>query len=372
MRSRVAAHPYRFSREGDHALFADREWGRAHGLQRSRNRAAAFAHELGLDLDSLRKRAATTIIVVGSKGKGTAATYAAATLSAAGLRVGTLTSPGLRSNRERIRVVGKAVSPAAYAALIHRIDSVLATPSHPLPEDGYLSPTGLFTLAAVRHFLDEGCDAWVLEAGMGGAADEVSLFAAGVVALTPIFAEHLGVIGSSVGEITREKLGVVSAETKAVVTQPQADPEAARVLREETQRITVRAVQDHEADGVLWPPDLVGLNARLGVAAALELLGAAATARLDPAALRGTLASIALPGRMSTHHRGAQTWVVDAATNGRAAAAALQWSGASQGGAGTVLVCVPDGKDLAGVRSALRTANVVPVRTDAAHLGFNE
>ena len=44
---------------------------------------------------------------------------------------------------------------------------------------------------------------------MGGASDEVSLFAARVVALTPIFGEHLGIIGDSVGEVAREKLGAV-------------------------------------------------------------------------------------------------------------------------------------------------------------------
>jgi dihydrofolate synthase/folylpolyglutamate synthase len=370
MTSGVAAHPYRFDGGVDDVLFADREWGRARGLQRSRERAAAFAGELDLDLKSLRARAATTIIVVGSKGKGTAATYASATLAATGLRVGTLTSPGLRSNRERIRVNGRVVSPTAYAALVDRVGRALAAPGRPLPEDGYLSPTGLFTLAAVRHFLDAGCDAWVLEAGMGGASDEVSLFAARVVALTPIFGEHLGIIGDSVSEIAREKLGVVSDETACVVTQPQAEPAAARMLREESERITVRMVRDDEVDGVLWPPELVGLNARLGVAAALELLGDGA-ARVDPTALRGTLASVALPGRMSTHQRGAQTWFVDAATNARAARAALRWSRGPDGAPDSVLVCIPDGKDASGVRSALRTANVVPVRTDAAHLSFS-
>jgi len=369
MTSGVVAHPYRFSGGADDVLFADREWGRARGLRRSRKRAAAFAGELELDLESLRARAATTIIVAGSKGKGTAATYASATLAATGLRVGTLTSPGLRSNRERIRVNGRAVSPTTYAALVARVGEALASPRRPLPEDGYLSPTGLFTLAAVRHFLDAGCDAWVLEAGMGGASDEVSLFAARVVALTPIFGEHLGIIGDSVGEIAREKLGVVSDETDSVVTQAQTEPEAAGVLRDASRRMTVRMVGDDEVDGVRWPPDLVGFNARLGVAAALELLGDEA-ARVDPAALRDTLASVALPGRMSTHQRGGQTWVVDAATNARAASAALRWSRASDA-PDTVLVCIPDGKDASGVRSALQTANVVPVRTDAAHLSFS-
>ena len=35
--------------------------------------------------------------------------------------------------------------------------------------------------------------------------------------------------------------------------------------------MSIRMVRDDEVDGVIWPPELVGFNARLGVAAALEL-----------------------------------------------------------------------------------------------------
>ncbi len=40
---------------------------------------------------------------------------------------------------------------------------------------------------------------------MGGASDEVSLYPAEVVAVTEIFAEHIGVLGDTVAEIAREK-----------------------------------------------------------------------------------------------------------------------------------------------------------------------
>ena len=43
----------------------------------------------------------------------------------AGLRVGTLTSPGLRSNRERIRVDGAAIARPDYEALVGRVASTL-------------------------------------------------------------------------------------------------------------------------------------------------------------------------------------------------------------------------------------------------------
>ncbi|HYL69682.1 MAG TPA: hypothetical protein VEY89_00075 [Candidatus Dormibacteraeota bacterium] len=356
----------RFDADGDAVMFREREVGRAAGLRRSRTRAAAFAAHIGLDLDALRAHAATTIVVTGSKGEGTAAVYASAVLAAARLRVGTLTSPGLRTNRERIRVDGSAIAPHDYRALIARVESALDAASGALPDNGYLAPTGLFTLAAVRHFLDSGCDAWVLEAGMGGASDEVSLFAPGVLVLTPVFSEHVGILGDTVADIARDKLGAATHETRAVMTLPQPHPEAAASL--EAAPAPVHVVNSAPLDDVAWPPALIGANARLGVAAALQLLKPDGTAP-DPAALRATLATVTLPGRMSVHVRDGREWRVDTATNGEAVRAALSWSDAATS-ASDVLLCVPDGKDVAGVRAALSTLPFTSLRTDAPHLSF--
>lgn len=358
----------RFARSGDEVFFADRRRGRAHGEVRSRARAAALAPFLDIDLARQRDRAATTIIVAGSKGKGTAAAYAAATLAATGARVGTLTSPGLRSNRERIRVDGVAIAAAPYAALVNRVATAVDAAADALPEDGYLSPTGLFTLAAVRHFLDTDCDAWVLEAGMGGRSDEVSLFAATVVILTPVFGEHLGVLGGSVGDIARDKLGIATSSTRIVVSTEQVHPEAAAALRAAASRVMVRTVQDDPLPGARWPREPVGANARAGVAAALELLRHRG-ASVDAERVRRTVATVELPGRLSEHRRETQTWLVDAATNAAAAAAARD-ACADGGAPDSVLVCVPDGKDVAGVRAALHGTRTLALRTDAPHLSF--
>jgi len=349
-------------------MFAERQHGRAAGLKRSKMRAAALAPFLGLDLPALRERAPATIVVTGSKGKGTAAVYASAALAANGLRVGTLTSPGLRTNRERIRVDGDAIAPGDYRALIARVAAALEEGRDVLSQDGYLAPTGLFTLAAARHFLDTRCDAWVLEAGMGGASDEVSLFAPGVLVLTPVFAEHIGIIGDTVSDIARDKLGAAGPETRAVLTLRQPHPEVQAALRQSS--APLRVVRESPLPDAVWPPSLVGDNARLGVSAALELLSALGITP-DVECTRSTLGSVALPGRMSVHRRGDQQWRADTATNGAAARAAISWSD-SMTPATATLVCVPDGKDRDGVRDAVHRRHHISLRTDAAHLSFTE
>jgi len=312
---------------------------------------------------------------VGSKGKGTAATFASATLVAAGLRVGTVTSPGFRSNRERIRVDGRAIDVADYAALISRMMPALHDATRSLPPGGYLAPTGLFTLMGIRHFIDAGCDAWVLEAGMGGGSDEVSLFTADVLALTPVFDEHLGVIADTVTGIAVDKLGAASPATRTLVSAKQPDAEAAAVLQQWRGThgdVQVAMIDAPPFDGMGWPGGLAAANAWVGVSAALSLLRIQGRQSPDAARLRDVLATVRLPARLSTHARGAQRWVVDAGANPAAAAAALRWCEAHNLVPDTVLVCIPDGKRIDATLETLRGHHVIPLRSDAPHLQFSQ
>ena len=298
------------------------------------------------------------LTVVGSKGKGTTATYASAFLAAAGLRVITVTSPALRHNRERIRVNGTAVSEATLAALAARLDR--ARPALDAP--GYLSPAGMFLLAGVLHGLEIAADVLVLEAGMGGRSDEVSLFPPAVVAVGPVFAEHLGVLGETAEEIAVEKAGVVSPETLAVVSAPQTSAVAAAIART-VAPITVEAV-----------PPVAGFRAAgaaLGRTAASRLLEAVGIAPPDPDLANEVFASVRLPGRLSWHVLGDGEVLVDSAIDRTGVAAAVEaarerWPA----GPDHVLLCLPDHKDLQGAVAELGDLPVTFVRLPDAHLRF--
>jgi dihydrofolate synthase/folylpolyglutamate synthase len=349
----------------DQAFFAERISGRASGRRRSTNRARALAPHLGVDLDTWRGHPERVVTVVGSKGKGTAATFASAALAASGLRVGTLTSPGLRSNRERIRVDGAAISRADYETLVQEVSGVLDRVSARLPDDGYLSPTGLFTLTALRHFADSACDAVVLEAGMGGASDEVSLVAPGVVVVTPVLAEHLGVLGDTVAAIAAEKAGVITASTRDVISARQDDPGAEAAIRAVAKlhgcRYGEGGRSERDASGAGTAPGLGATSARLGIAAALALLDLAGRPGPPADALEGALGSVRLPGRLSRHRRGGQEWIVDCATNPAAIAAAIAHVTETLGPPTAVLTFIPRHRDPAPLLEALHGQPLVLV-----------
>ncbi|PRX03643.1 UNVERIFIED_ORG: dihydrofolate synthase/folylpolyglutamate synthase [Actinomadura viridilutea] len=349
-----------------------REWrARRPGQTRDVARARRVADLLGVGAPR-----APVLAVVGSKGKGTAATYASACLAAAGWRVCTVTSPGLRGNTDRIRVDGRAVDVDVLGALAARLEEALRR--MPPPDRGYLSPAGLFTIAGAVHAHEAGADALVLEAAMGGRSDEAALFAPAVVAITPIFGEHLGVLGDTVEAIAAEKAGAVAPGTRAVVSAPQ-EPAVAEVLDGVVAARTGggAAVEYMTGDGVDAPaaalPDGLGrVSALVGVAAGLRLLRAVGAPGPPRTRLRDVLASVRLPGRLSWHRLpGADTDVLaDAAIDGVGVAAAVDAARARWGGIDHALVCLPDHKDLDGAAAALGSLPVTFVRLPYAHLRF--
>lgn len=334
-----------------------REWERrAPGETRDLGRARALADVLGI-----LEPGVPVLAVVGSKGKGTAATYASAFLGAAGLRVCTVTSPALRSDRERIRIDGKAVSGEELVILADALERAIA--ELPPPSGGYLSPSGLFTIGGVLHARGAGADAIVLEAGMGGRSDEAGLFPPDVAAITPIFREHAGVLGDTPAEIAAEKLGVAGPATH-VVSAPQS-AEVAAVLG---------AVEFVEPGAAGIPADLLpaGLGragAELGVVAARRLPGVA-----EPPAgsVREVLSSVVLPGRLSWHDvpGSATRLLVDSAVDGTGVAAALAAAREAWGTIDHVVVCLPDHKDLDGAITELDALPVTFVRLPLPHLRF--
>lgn len=349
------------------------EWDRrGAGAKRSVERARLLARELGIDVTGR-----PVLTVVGSKGKGTAATYASASLAAAGCRVVTVTSPALRSDRERVRVDGAAISAGDLARLGRRVRDA----TDALPErwggDGYLSPSGLFMLAGLLHARAVGADVIVLEAGMGGVSDEVSLFPPDVLAITEVFAEHVGVLGDSPASIAMNKAGVATAATSAVVSLPQSRPvtEAiASTIAERTGgRVKPEVIGTGGMPAALLPVGHGRRNAELGRVAADRLLDVAARPRPSRDRLDRVLSSVRLPGRLSWHPVSgtSTTLLIDSAIDRSGAATALAQAHGRWDRIDHVLVCLPDHKDVAGVVAELGDLPVTYVRLPGyAHLRF--
>lgn len=339
-----------------------REWS-DHPLdaRRSIRRTTEIAKALGLTLPEV---APLQMGVVGSKGKGTAATYAAATISATGLRTVLVTSPGYRSNVERIRLDGMTIDPRHYVALLERLAQVLDVV--PCVDADYLSPTGAFMLLGAMLARDVSADALVVEAGMGGRSDDLSQFFPPVVAVTPIFEEHLGILGNSLEEIAREKLGVASTSSHIVAAPQRA--EVLELLRANSRARVLDMAASPVAESVL-PPGLGRMNAVVGIVAALTRLSSAGHALPRFDALERVLETVELPGRLTSIP--GRRILVDSSINRTGLVGAATHFQRLHGMAPKrFVISLPDGKDLAGVLAELDGCDVSVAVPQSSYLRF--
>ena len=164
------------------------------------------------------------IHVAGSKGKGSTALFAEGILRAAGLRVGTFTSPHLERWSERFRLCGAEVDGERLARAVERIrpqiDAMRADGDSPQPT--WFDAT---TAIAWCLFQEEAVDAAVVEVGLGGRLDSTNAVTPRVGCITSIDLEHTEILGETLAEIAREKAGIAKPGVPLVVGRV---PEEAR------------------------------------------------------------------------------------------------------------------------------------------------
>jgi dihydrofolate synthase / folylpolyglutamate synthase len=305
------------------------------------------------------------ITVAGTNGKGSVSAYCAAIMAAAGLRVGTFTSPHLRDYRERIRIHDRLVSAAELVAAFERIEAARG-------EVG-LTFFEFNTLAALLVFDSAGLDAWVLEIGMGGRLDAVNVVDSDVAVVVSIGFDHQEYLGATLEAIAREKAGIFRRGRPALLGSREMPPiveEMARSIGAPLKRLGaefdyLREDTAWRFRGRLWDlprlpaPALIGdaqyANAATAIAA-LEEISARLT--IPAAAVAQGLREVRLAGRfqvIASAARDAPTWILDVAHN---PAAARVLAGNLRGhphGGRTLAVCgILSDKDAAGVVAELR------------------
>jgi len=160
-----------------------------------------------------------TIVVTGSKGKGSTAILCSAFLQEMGLKVGLVTSPHLIEFRERIRLNGIAIPETEFVSRIMALEPIVTQVDSELTR-GYISPTGVILAAAMQYFIDKQVDAIVLEAGRGGRFDDVQIIDNSVSCLTPIMPEHLDKLGPTIRNVAWHKAGIIKYRSW-VISAPQ-------------------------------------------------------------------------------------------------------------------------------------------------------
>jgi len=262
------------------------------------------------------------IHITGSNGKTSTSRIASSIVSAHGLAVGSFTSPHLERVEERLGVNGHHATPEAFAEAVADV----APYADLLEQQTGDRPTYFELTAAMAFawFAERAVDVGVVEVGLGGRLDATNAADATVAVVTGISKEHVNVLGSTISEIAREKLGIVKPGCVLVTGPLPGDAEV------EAQRFTDnlgvqrwRYDRDFRVrDAALavggWIVDVDGVydtyedlmlplhgryqtrNLAVAIAAIESLLGRS----LDHNALREGVATASSPGRLEVLGRG--------------------------------------------------------------------
>lgn len=261
--------------------------------------------------------AARTVHIAGTKGKGSVAAMTARVLTASGYRTGLYTSPHFHSLRERISVDGSLISEAEFAATMAEIRPFIES----VRQDAALRQLTYFevlTALAFACFKKEQVDFQVLEVGLGGRLDATNVAKPAVCIITSISLDHTQILGNSLGQIAREKAGIVKPGCWVVIS-PQPE-EAASAIKEICREKEAKVVQVgenikwHKTGGDMFHQSLViegrrnnydvripllgdfQLENAAAAVAALEIVGSAGFA-ISAADIAQGLAGVEWPGR---------------------------------------------------------------------------
>ena len=266
--------------------------------------------------------------ITGTNGKGTTTTLVSALLTATGLRVGTFTSPDLHALNERVALNGVPIDDGDLAGLLGRLYDAEASSGI------VLTRFELLTVGALLHFSDEGVDVAVVEVGLGGTWDSTNVVDGAVTVLTNVDLDHTAVLGHSIGEIARDKVGIFRPAAVALLSSTNAVVMEIAAARAGDLGATLWTIEENyflerndlavggrvitvrtpfaTYDEVLVSLHGIhqGVNATTAIVAAEAFLGRA----LGEGVLRATMAKAVMPGRMELLSRH-PTIVVDGAHN---------------------------------------------------------
>ncbi|CAG8918170.1 unnamed protein product [Penicillium salamii] len=195
--------------------------------------------ELGLSrVASLLQQTPLTwkaIHIAGTNGKGSISAYLSHLLATGGVRCGRFTSPHLIDRWDCITIGEKVVQ----ESLFRRIEDQVKLRDQTLGIGA--SEFELLTATAFEIFNHERVDVGVVEVGMGGRLDATNILNNVLVSvIAKIGMDHQAFLGSTIGEIAREKAGILKPGVPCVVDNTN-DPEVLETVKRHVQELGIES-----------------------------------------------------------------------------------------------------------------------------------
>ena len=169
--------------------------------------------------------------IAGTNGKGSVCAFMTEIFRRSGLKAGAFISPHVVVFEERISVNGQMISREDVARLGNKL----------LDTDFGVNLTMFdYCLAmALMYFTEQDCDIMVIETGLGGRLDSTNAIGLPLATvITKIGYDHMAILGDKLGDIAREKAGII--KTGSHVFSEQQEEEAEAVIRDAADKCQVQ------------------------------------------------------------------------------------------------------------------------------------
>ncbi len=210
-----------------------------HGLKFGLEATSQILAELGRPHERY-----ATAIVAGTNGKGSTCAMLASILEHAGYPTGLFTSPHLVRVNERMRMNGREVSDAdfaaAFTAVAGAVERLVGLKKLEKPPSFF----EFLTATAFQYFAQAGAKFVVLEVGMGGRLDATNVTDPEVALITNIDFDHMEFLGSTLAAIAVEKAGIIKPHRPVISGVENAEAAAAIRRRAEECEAELLELQD--------------------------------------------------------------------------------------------------------------------------------
>ncbi len=171
-------------------------------------------------IEKLAENLVPTVLVTGSKGKGSVSKMIAEILGVYG-KAGLMTSPHILHFNERIQIQGEPVGDEVLAQAIASVKPAFDQVEKQISLQEYISPMGIQAAAALKIFGDEKVAFQVMECGKGVAYDDVNNVPHEYAVVNRIFLEHTRELGDTLEKIAENKSAIITGSQKAVFVSEQ-------------------------------------------------------------------------------------------------------------------------------------------------------
>lgn len=366
-------------------LKAEKDWD--YSMPDSVKRHPEFSKPVLTGLN--QKSKVPTILVTGSKGKGSVACMIAQILSDSA-NVGLMTSPHILKFNERFRVNGNCITDKEFCELTEKTKELFAPVRESLKSGECISPIGIQCALALQYFLHHQVDYRVFECGKGVKYDDANQIFHEYAVINNIFLEHTRELGNTLSEIAKDKASIMTGDQKCVYVAKQSE-EVLTVLMQRAEETNVKMKCygiDFWEENVRFCENGMLFDACIGNRVyndvSLPLLGRhqarngvlAMTVCLDLLqkdfyidSVREKLKNIKWPGRMEILDDNPLT-ILDACINEESARQVLDVLNEMKISQVTSIVGIPDDKDFMGVVKTIAPFSSTVILTKSSNMHY--